>query len=39
MSGYKVPRAFFAIDALPRNASGKVTRHTLRERVKEQGWT
>jgi acyl-CoA synthetase (AMP-forming)/AMP-acid ligase II len=39
LSGYKVPRAFIAVDALPRNASGKVTRHTLRERVKEQGWT
>jgi len=32
MANFKVPRHFLSLDALPRNASGKVTRFVLRER-------
>ena len=31
LAGYKVPRAFHIVDALPRNPSGKVLKRTLRE--------
>jgi malonyl-CoA/methylmalonyl-CoA synthetase len=35
LSAYKVPAAFHAVDALPRNATGKVARTTLRARAEE----
>jgi acyl-CoA synthetase (AMP-forming)/AMP-acid ligase II len=31
LAGYKVPRSYERTDALPRNASGKVRKHVLRE--------
>ncbi len=31
LAGYKVPKAFFFVDDLPRNASGKLMRRKLRE--------
>lgn len=31
MANYKVPRRYIAMDALPRNATGKVTKFSLRE--------
>jgi feruloyl-CoA synthase len=31
LAGYKVPRIFFEIDQLPRNASGKVLKYQLRQ--------
>ena len=31
LGGYKVPRRLEVVDALPRNASGKVLKHVLRE--------
>jgi acyl-CoA synthetase (AMP-forming)/AMP-acid ligase II len=34
MANYKVPRAVEIVDALPLNASGKVLKYELRERVK-----
>jgi HIP---CoA ligase len=33
MANYKVPRYFTFVDALPHNASGKVVKHMLRERL------
>jgi acyl-CoA synthetase (AMP-forming)/AMP-acid ligase II len=33
LAGYKVPRAFFRLDALPRNATGKVDRTALRQKL------
>jgi len=30
LAAYKLPRRVVAVDALPRNALGKVTRHELR---------
>lgn len=32
LARYKTPRAIFAVDSLPLNASGKVQKHVLRER-------
>jgi len=37
MANYKVPRRVEIVDALPTNASGKVTKFTLRERAAESG--
>jgi len=33
MANYKVPRVVELVDALPRNASGKVEKNTLRARA------
>lgn len=33
MANYKVPRRFIVVDALPRNATGKVTKFELREQL------
>ena len=33
LAGFKVPARFLAIEALPRNAMGKVERTVLRQRV------
>jgi acyl-CoA synthetase (AMP-forming)/AMP-acid ligase II len=33
LARFKVPRAIFTIDDLPRNAVGKVTKHVLRQRL------
>jgi acyl-CoA synthetase (AMP-forming)/AMP-acid ligase II len=33
LAGFKVPKSFELVDALPRNASGKVRKHLLRERA------
>ena len=35
LAGYKVPRRFFFVDALPRNALGKVLKHQLRAEMEE----
>jgi acyl-CoA synthetase (AMP-forming)/AMP-acid ligase II len=32
LAGYKIPRRYAALDALPRNASGKVLKRELRDR-------
>jgi malonyl-CoA/methylmalonyl-CoA synthetase len=32
LAGYKIPRAIWIVDALPRNAMGKVQKNVLRER-------
>jgi acyl-CoA synthetase (AMP-forming)/AMP-acid ligase II len=37
MANYKVPRRIAIVDALPQNASGKVTKFVLRERARELG--
>jgi acyl-CoA synthetase (AMP-forming)/AMP-acid ligase II len=34
MANYKVPRAIEIVDALPMNATGKVTKFVLRERAR-----
>jgi acyl-CoA synthetase (AMP-forming)/AMP-acid ligase II len=34
MANYKVPRFVEVVDELPRNASGKVLKYELRDRVK-----
>ena len=36
LAAYKVPRRIDFIDALPRNASGKVQRFPLRERAERE---
>ncbi|HLS65466.1 MAG TPA: o-succinylbenzoate--CoA ligase [Pseudogracilibacillus sp.] len=33
LASYKLPRAFYFIDSLPRNAANKVMRHKLKERL------
>ncbi|MCL2179108.1 MAG: o-succinylbenzoate--CoA ligase [Cystobacterineae bacterium] len=33
LAGYKIPKAIFAVDVLPKNASGKVDRQKLRELI------
>ena len=35
LAGYKVPKRVFYLDALPRNAMGKVQKNLLRERFGE----
>ncbi|WP_370211187.1 AMP-binding protein, partial [Alloalcanivorax venustensis] len=35
LAGYKVPKAFERVDALPRNALGKVTKQELRDHAKQ----
>jgi acyl-CoA synthetase (AMP-forming)/AMP-acid ligase II len=35
MANYKVPRRVEIVDALPTNASGKVTKFSLRERARD----
>ncbi len=35
LSPQKVPVEFFVVDTLPRNATGKIERHVLRERVEQ----
>jgi acyl-CoA synthetase (AMP-forming)/AMP-acid ligase II len=37
MANYKVPRRIEIVDALPQNASGKVTKFVLRERARDAG--
>jgi acyl-CoA synthetase (AMP-forming)/AMP-acid ligase II len=32
LAGYKIPRLYEVVEALPRNATGKVLKTTLRER-------
>ncbi len=36
LAGYKVPKRVFYLDALPRNAMGKVQKNVLRERFEEE---
>ena len=36
LAGYKIPRAFHIVDALPRNPSGKVLKRTLREQERAE---
>jgi acyl-CoA synthetase (AMP-forming)/AMP-acid ligase II len=36
LAGYKIPRAIFFVDRLPRNASGKVLKYQLREAFKDK---
>jgi acyl-CoA synthetase (AMP-forming)/AMP-acid ligase II len=36
LAGYKVPRVFYEISQLPRNASGKILKYRLRESFKEK---
>ena len=33
LSGYKVPKNFIFIDELPRNASGKILKRVIKERL------
>ncbi|MDQ0269797.1 class I adenylate-forming enzyme family protein [Cytobacillus purgationiresistens] len=35
LAGYKIPRAFYEIDQLPRNTSGKILKYQLREKYQE----
>lgn len=35
LAGYKIPRAIFSVNQLPRNASGKILKYKLREDVKK----
>ena len=35
LAGYKVPKALYLVDELPRNAMGKVRKNRLRERVQQ----
>jgi long-chain acyl-CoA synthetase len=35
LAAYKRPRAYYFVDALPRNASGKIQKFLLRQRVRE----
>jgi fatty-acyl-CoA synthase len=35
LAGYKVPKHFMFVDALPRNAAGKVEKHVLRKTYAE----
>ncbi len=37
LAGYKVPRRIFIEPVLPRNASGKILKYQLREKMKEAG--
>ena len=37
MANYKVPRAIEVVDELPLNATGKVMKDALRERVRAAG--
>ncbi|MHB1684984.1 MAG: AMP-binding enzyme, partial [Bacilli bacterium] len=34
LAGYKRPRRYVFVEALPRNASGKIQKYLLREQVK-----
>ena len=36
LARFKTPRATLVLDALPRSASGKLLRHRLRDRIREQ---
>lgn len=36
-ASFKVPKAFYVVDELPRNASNKLMRHKLRERFNNEG--
>jgi len=36
LAGYKVPRVFYEVEQLPRNASGKVLKYQLRARYKNE---
>ena len=38
LANYKVPRHWRFVSELPRNASGKVLKHVLRDEVKEAAW-
>lgn len=35
LAGYKIPRQFEYVEALPRNASGKILKYRLRETLTE----
>jgi acyl-CoA synthetase (AMP-forming)/AMP-acid ligase II len=37
LAGYKVPKQYLAIEALPRNAGGKVLKNELRHSLKGAG--
>ena len=36
LAGYKKPSAIYFVDALPRNAAGKVVKRELRDRIRRQ---
>jgi long-chain acyl-CoA synthetase len=37
LAGYKIPRAYEFVDALPRNAAGKILKRELRDRDRDSG--
>ena len=37
LANYKIPKQIHVIDALPKNATGKVLKRVLKERLREDG--